>query len=136
MYVFDASSIVNLVKKGSAKVFELGVTLDLALYESLNSVWKEYKLLGRIDRETAANYADVLAKVFEGIKSLSIKGSERDVLEIALKENLTVYDASYLYLAMRDGRTLVTDDRKLRDKASRYVRVLSSDEIASRHLNT
>ncbi|RLE64713.1 MAG: DNA-binding protein, partial [Thermoprotei archaeon] len=37
--------MVNLVKRGIIKVFASGSTIDLALYESINAIWKEYKLL-------------------------------------------------------------------------------------------
>ncbi|RLI23302.1 DNA-binding protein, partial [Candidatus Bathyarchaeota archaeon] len=36
-YLFDSSSIVNLIKKGSIKPFAKGVTISLAFYECLNA---------------------------------------------------------------------------------------------------
>ncbi len=129
MYLFDASSIVNLVKKGLVRPLAEGATLDLALYESLSAIWKEYELLKRIDRDTALMFADVVGSVFGVIKTLSVKGSEKEVLDVASKEDLTVYDASYVCAAMKNGLTLVTDDRKLREKASKYVEAISSSEL-------
>ena len=129
VYLFDASSIVNLVKKGSARVFEYGVTIDLAFYEALNAVWKEFKLLGRIDEEAALEYVDVLVKVFEAVETIDIKGSGRDIFDIASREGLTIYDASYLYLAIKNRLVLVTDDQKLKNKASKHVEVVSSSQI-------
>lgn len=130
MYLFDASSIVNLVKKGVVRVFAYGATTDLALYEALNAIWKESKLLKRIDEETALEYVDILSMVFKVIKKISIEGSEDEVFKLALREGLTVYDASYLYPAIRDKLTLVTDDKRLLDKASRYVNAMRSSELA------
>ena len=130
MYLFDASALVNLVKKGRVKPFARGATIELALYESLNAVWKEYRLLGRIDEETALRFVDVISDVFSVIEVLSVRGLERGVFGLAAKDGLTVYDASYLYVAMKNGYTLVTDDRELRGKASRYVDTASSSEIA------
>ena len=103
VYLFDASSIVNLIKEGSARVFEHGVTIDLALYEALNVVWKEFKVLGRMDEETALEYVDVLVKVFEAVETVDVKGSGRDIFDIASSEGLTIYDASYPYLAIKTG---------------------------------
>ena len=51
------------------------------------------------------------------------------MFELALKEGLTVYDASYLYMAIKDKLTLVTDDYRLKKKASQHVRVLSTREL-------
>ncbi len=130
MYLFDASSIMNLVKKGVVRVFTRGATIDLARYEALNAIWKEARLLRRIDEKTAREYVSVLSKVFRVIKRLSIEGNEDEVFKLALREGLTVYDASYLYIAIRDGLILVTDDKKLLDRASRYVNVMDSSELA------
>jgi len=54
---------------------------------------------------------------------------EREVFETAYKEGLTVYDASYLHLAVQNHLILVTDDQELRDKASKHVETLSSGGI-------
>ena len=131
MFLFDASSVINLVKKGVVEPFTEGATLDLALYESLNAIWKEHRLLNKMDRDTALMFSGVIRDVFKVIKVLSIRGLEEAVLELASEEGITVYDASYLAIAMRHGLVLVTDDKKLRDRASRHVKVLSSEEVAS-----
>ena len=133
MYLFDASALVNLVKKSKIKPLAEGATLDLALYESLSAVWKEYILLGRIDEETALRFVDVISDVFSVIEVLSVRGLEREVFELAARDGLTVYDASYLYVAMKNSYTLVTDDKELRNKASKYVETASSNELANRH---
>ncbi len=130
MYLFDASSIVNLVKRGVLTPLADGVTLDLALYECLNAVWKEHALLGRLDREKALKLADIIAGIFRVVETVSIRNSEKEVLELAAKEGLTVYDASYLYVAAKRRLTLVTDDAVLREKASKYVETLTTKEIA------
>ena len=131
-YLFDASSIVNLVKRGAARVLAEGKTLDLARYESLNAVWREHALLGRIDEETALEYAETLSLVFKALEVDDIKGGEAEVLRLALEEGLTVYDASYLYAAIRNNLTLVTDDHELKNKASRHVKVLTTRELLER----
>jgi len=129
MYLFDSSSLVNLVKKGIVKPFVEGVTLDLAIYESISAVWKEYVLLNRIDGETALRFVSIISRVFEAMEVTSISGLESEVFKLASKENLTVYDASYLCVAVRRRLTLVTDDWKLRSIASKYTRVLASGDL-------
>ena len=128
-YLFDASAIVNLVKKAQVRAFLEGVTLDLAVYESLNAIWKECHLLRRIDRRLADKWVGLVAKVFMAMKTLSIRDMEGSVLDLACKEGLTIYDASYLYVAMEKGYTLVSDDEKLRKVASKYLKVLSSSDL-------
>ena len=63
------------------------------------------------------------------IKLVSITGLEEEVSTLTLKENITVYDASYMYVAMRDNLIFVTDDQKLRNKASRYAKAIPSSEV-------
>ena len=53
-----------------------GKTLDLAYYESINAIWKEFNLLKRIDKETALEYIEVLSIVFRALEANSIKGKE------------------------------------------------------------
>jgi len=129
MYLFDSSAIVNLVKRGYLKPLSKGVTLDLAIYECLSAVWKEYFLLGRLDEETARKLLSVLRGVFDVITIASIRESEVEVFEFAVKEGLTVYDAAYLYYAIRNKSILVTDDKKLWEKAKRYVEVAASKDL-------
>ena len=131
MYLLDASSIVNLIRRGSIRPLIEGVTLDLALYESLNAVWKEHRLLKRFDRKIASEFLGIISDVFSVIKIASIKGFEEGVFNLALKENVTIYDASYMYIAMKGGLILVTDDRKLKDRASKYLKVISTSELVS-----
>ena len=78
---------------------------------------------------TARKFVKIINKVFKVIKLVSITGLEEEVLTLALKENITVYDASYMYVAMRDNLIFVTDDQKLRNKASRYVKAIPSSEV-------
>ncbi len=129
MYLFDASSIVNLVKRGILRVLGQGSTIDLARYEALNAVWKEYLLLKQIDRETMLEFADILSKIFDIIRMENIQGNEREVIELAAREKLTIYDASYLLLAIKKNLILVTDDEELKRKASKYVKVRKTQEI-------
>ena len=106
-----------------------GKTLDLAYYESLNAILKEQALLKRIDEKVALEYIETLSLIFKALKVDSIKGEEAEVFKLALKETLTIYDASYLHVAIRDKLTIVTDDKKLRDKSSQYVKALSTKEL-------
>jgi predicted nucleic acid-binding protein len=87
------------------------------MYESLNAIWKEHKVLGRIDLETTKELMELLKGVFDSVPVESAKGYEAEVFEFAFKEGLMVYDAAYLFMAMRDGLTLVSDDERLLSKA-------------------
>ncbi|NPA99931.1 MAG: type II toxin-antitoxin system VapC family toxin [Crenarchaeota archaeon] len=128
-YVFDASAIINLLRKNVLSPFLHGATLDLALYETLNALWKEYKLLKKIDEETLNDFVNILCKIFKILELYSIRGFERQILDIACKEKITIYDAAYLVLAISKNAILITDDGELARVAERYVRVLSSEDL-------
>jgi predicted nucleic acid-binding protein len=128
VYLFDASAIVNLIKKGFMKAFIKGFSLDLALYETMNAIWKEHKL-GRIDEKTVLEYIEVLTMAFKLFEILSIGAYEKEVFKLAVKEELTIYDASYLFLAIKNKLILVTDDEKLKNKSLKYIKVLNSKDL-------
>jgi len=129
LYLFDASAILNLIKRANLKPFSQGLTLDLAIYESLNAIWKEYSLLNHIDYETAQEYINLVKNVFKILHIESINGIEEKVFELANKEKLTIYDAAYLAKSIKANYILVTDDEKLLKKASKYIRALRSKEL-------
>ncbi|MEM1732199.1 MAG: type II toxin-antitoxin system VapC family toxin [Desulfurococcaceae archaeon] len=133
MYLYDASAILNLVKRGELRVFLGGHTLDLAIYEVANAVWKECYLLGKIKIETAYKVIELISGIFNVLNLHSVKGFEKEVMDIAVKEGVTFYDASYMYIAMRNKLTLVTDDRKLMSAARKYVNVTTTNEITTQH---
>ncbi|MEM3573137.1 MAG: type II toxin-antitoxin system VapC family toxin [Nitrososphaeria archaeon] len=128
-YLFDASAIVNLVKKGRLLILSKGSTLELALYESLNAVLKEYVLLKKLDHESAVDFVKILSEIFGNIKTESIRGLETEVFNLAAKFGLTIYDASYLLAALNNNLTLVTDDSKLRSALKEILPVKSTEEV-------
>ncbi len=102
------------------------------MYESLKAVWKEHVLQKMIDADTARGLVEILRGALGAVPLESIRSVEKEVYELALKEELTVYDSSYLYIARRDKLTLVSDDNKLLSKASRHVRTARTMDILKR----
>ncbi|MDT7868042.1 MAG: DNA-binding protein [Acidianus sp.] len=134
MYLFDANAIVELAKKRCLGPLAYGVTLDLAVYETTQAVWKEYSRIRNsplyLDREAAGELLNVLREVFDHVIRLaSIRGREANVFELAVNEGITVYDAAYLYYAAENGLALVTNDRRLRERARQYVKAMTVDEL-------
>jgi len=98
MYPFDTSSLINLVKRGTLEPLAEGCLLDLAVYESLDVVWKECRLLRRISEGAAWKLLRALARLFEVVEVV-----EEKVFQAALKRQLTTYDASHIAVAMERG---------------------------------
>ncbi len=132
MYLFDASSVVNIVKRNLPTLLADGITLDLALYESLNAIWKEHTLLKKIDEDTALAFIRTLKNVFNVIRTLSVAGLEEEVFLFASEDCSTVYDASYVFIAKKERLILVTDDQDLREKASKSLRVMCTEDLVER----
>ncbi|MBS7613186.1 type II toxin-antitoxin system VapC family toxin [Candidatus Bathyarchaeota archaeon] len=101
-------------------------TVDLALLEALNALWKHAKLSGDLDESEALNASEDLIQIYTRLNILESKMLYREVLELALSLNITVYDALYIAATRKLGAKLYTADRRLRDIASRYVIMLET----------
>lgn len=84
--------------------------LDLTIYEVGNAVWRAY-------RKGAVKQPALVARMFEevlkGLEKLSVGPVLLEALDIAAKSGVTFYDASYVYVARREGLKLVTEDPDL-----------------------
>lgn len=133
MYLFDASSIVNLIKRGLTMPLSDGATLDLALYECLAALWKEHLLLGVLNRELVQVFIELVSDIFKVIPTYSIEGQVNEIFDLAVNERITPYDASYLYVAIENGHILVTDDRKLLEVALKYISAMTTSQFLKRY---
>ena len=67
MYLFDASSILNLIKRGLVMSLANGLILDLMLYECLNAIWNECKLLRKFKEDVALDHVGIIADLFKSM---------------------------------------------------------------------
>ena len=114
--VFDASAIIRLIELNPNKAVNTlrnQYTIDLAYYEIGNYLWKISKLSPTINME-------LLIKAFNKALSLmnieSMRDLSSDILDLAGKADITYYDASYVYLAMKLNAKLITEDGELMSK--------------------
>ncbi len=112
MYLLDASAVYPIILRMREEVMEYShifSVLDLTFYEIGNVLWKEFRR-GRLENRK------VVVEMFEeffGEVSVRRMPEMSDILELAARENLTFYDASYLIAAKKYGIKLVTEDRDL-----------------------
>jgi len=125
--LFDASAIINICSRGGAEKLQ-GYTSSLAVYEIGNAIWRQIYQRSKLSMEEGVKALDVLHEVLENLEKLEMIDPE-EVLKMAVNEGLTFYDASHLYLAVKNNLTLVTDDEKLYRIAEKYIRVLKSRDI-------
>ena len=71
--------------------------------------------------EEAVRLLEVVVEIVGNMGVLGVRGSEVEVLGMALSTGISAYDASYIVLAGKEGLTLVAEDERLRREASRHV---------------
>lgn len=126
--LFDSSSIINLcAKKQIDKLLE-GWTLSLAFYEVGNAVWKQVHLHKALTPEEGGRALDALVEVLKKMREVRVEDASA-ILNIAVREGLTHYDASYIHAAIKNVTTLVSDDKKLHSIAEKYVETITSGEL-------
>lgn len=132
MIVLDASFLVKLVleENGSKKARELArswtksgkalATVDLALSEALNAIWKHCRKIGDLGWNEAFESVRDLLKIWETLKIYSSKEIAEQAFKLAVEEDITVYDALYVYLARYLRSGLASFDDKLSRIAEKY----------------
>ena len=124
-YLLDASALYPLILRLREKMVlfvDRFVILDLTLYEVGNIVWKEYHR-GRIRDPVLV--ATMFREVLRNVRELSIECSLPEIVELSVKNNITFYDASYIYVARRHGLRLVTEDVDLK----KFPEAISVDKL-------
>jgi|BEDMetMinimDraft_2_1075160.scaffolds.fasta_scaffold00131_14 hypothetical protein len=126
-YVFDSSSIYSAIKLVVLGVLGGNYTVKLAEYELSNIIWKEVSLFRRITKEEGIKLLLITKDILSTMNIEEI--DEIKVGELAMDYNLTFYDASYLWLAIKKGIPLVSENEKLRKKAENIVEVRRLEDI-------
>jgi predicted nucleic acid-binding protein len=116
--VVDASVLAAFIRKEPgwerlAEVVKMCVTVDLAVKEVLNTIWRDYYVRRTISLDTAIRLQQVPSSMI-GINIL-VEPEDKYIsraFEIALKTGTTVYDALYMALALEKNMPLVTLDEK------------------------
>jgi len=121
--VIDSSALAKLLLKeeGWKRVEEIIVekpfTLDLAIKEVANAIWRRVVLLHDIDIEKVLT---LLNHLLELKKVLRVEPQYQYIVQaftIALENNIAVYDALFIAQAMIKKATSVTSDKRQFDVA-------------------
>ena len=124
--VIDSSTLaVFLLKEeGWKRMMEIlrekPYTIELAVKEVANLIWKRAKLLKDIDESKALT---ILGDLLE-LRRTALRIEPQDIylsqaLEIALKNDATIYDSLFIAQALAKKAILVTLDKKQAEIASR-----------------
>ena len=132
-FLLDASALLPLVTRSGKKLIAMAacaelITIDLAIYEACNGLWKLATLLKTLTLKDAQDIATVLNELTAKNLIQPISFTSIDLahtLDIAQKAQVTFYDASYIAAAQNIKATLATEDQKLLKAANKFVRTRS-----------
>jgi predicted nucleic acid-binding protein len=102
------ANVTGFLKKGYTLY-----TVDLALAECLNVIWKHANLLSDLKAEDAKSAVEDLVKVYDGLNIITTREFTTETINTALTQNITAYDALYIATAQKVNGTLYTADQKL-----------------------
>ena len=93
------------------------LTLDLAIKEVVNALWKRI-VMGHLDE----SYAKKVVRSF--LESGIVKVERQDqfleeALSVAVRRKMTVYDSIFIVLAKKRGLPLLTSDREQAEVAEK-----------------
>ncbi|QOJ79107.1 type II toxin-antitoxin system VapC family toxin [Infirmifilum lucidum] len=129
MILVDASFLVKVLleEEGSdrarevlRKALEAGeriLTVDTALPEALNALWKHRVLLKDLDEGECRSAVGELTELWSRLDVIPSSDVARDAFEIAVRDGITVYGALYLAASILRNSSLATFDEVLREKA-------------------
>jgi len=129
--LFDASSLICALKQKKPDILCDNYIQWLTIYEVINGLWKEAHSIKAMNVRDAINIARILKELVSYMNVLSPHGHEEELLMLALKAGITVYDASYIVLAKKYNLTLVTEDKILRAKAKNTIKTATLSEVTT-----
>lgn len=129
MYLFDSSSIIKAFKEIKLEPLGGQAIQCLTIYEVLNAIWKEFTLLHLLTADEVLSLVNSFLDLVHEMIILDIKGLEHDIIQLAISRKMTVYDASYIALAIKYKSILVTEDKELMKKSRDLIQVISLNDI-------
>ena len=94
-------------------------TVDIALAESLNAIWKHANIHKDLKHEESNAAINDLTKIYDALHIISTRELTQKTTEIALTQNITIYDSLYLAATQKLNATLYTADQKLHNIANK-----------------
>ncbi len=126
--LFDASAIISMCMKRKFDELLDGWTIELAIYEVGNAIWKQIFLRRELNLDEGSRALKGILDLINEMRIWKIE-DKISILKIAVNEGITYYDASYLVAAIEGGFALVTDDKTLSQVAKNYIQTISVDEL-------
>lgn len=76
------------------------------------------------------SFGNLARTILEKVDRITVEAAAIEgILEIAKNEMLSFYDSSYVYFAKENNLILVTEDKELKKKAHKHVKVKTIAEL-------
>ena len=108
------------IKEALEKGYTL-YTVNMALAEGLNAIWKHVKIHKDLNLEDANSTIQDLTNVYSKLKILTIRELCEQTSKIAFTYNITIHDALYVAAAEKVEATLYTADQKFHNEAKKVI---------------
>lgn len=95
--------------------------MDIALAESLNAIWKHVKIHKDLKKEDTKSTIQDLTKIYDKLNILTTRELSEETADIALTQNITIYDSLYIAATKKLKATLYTADRKLHNISKKII---------------
>jgi predicted nucleic acid-binding protein len=111
------NEVTNFLKRGYTLC-----TVDIALVECLNVIWKHTNLLKDLAPEEASLAVEDLTKLYDDLSINQTRELKDEAMHIAVSQNINVYDALFIAAAQKINATLYTADKKLYAKTDKTIK--------------
>jgi len=95
--------------------------VDIALAEGLNAIWKHVAIHKDLKAGDAKPATQDLAKIYEKLNILTTLELSEEATDIALTQNITIYDSLYIAATRKLKATLYTADQKLHETSRKIA---------------
>ena len=96
-------------------------TVDIALAESLNAIWKHVKIHKDLEADEAESVIKDLTRIYDSMNVLTTRVLSKEAAEIALAKDITIYDSLYIAAARKLKAILYTADKKLQNASNKII---------------
>ena len=97
-------------------------TVDIALAECLNVIWKHANLVKDLEPEELSLVVEDLTSLYDGLSVTPTRELKDEAMQIAMSQNITVYDALFIAAAQKLNASLFTADKKLCVKTDKLIK--------------
>ncbi len=114
-YLIDASALYNVIELGLPLVSDIAV-LTLTKYEVGNVIWKRNR---RKDIKDLTQLTNAFADFFTSVNTIDIDFDSAE--QVAIKRDISFYDAAYIAAAESLNLRLITEDKEMLKKSDKSM---------------